>query len=57
MTAFARSVRLRLQLDDRFDLAGPLRGATTGPLYFTYDGHWTAAGHAVVADAIAGCLR
>ncbi len=39
------------------DLTGPLRAATTGPLYFTYDGHWTPAGHAVVAEAIAGCLR
>lgn len=40
------------------DLTPPLRAAAGAgqALYFTYDGHWTAAGHAVVAEAIAACL-
>ncbi len=29
--------------------------ATGQELHFTYDGHWTPAGHAVVARTIAGC--
>lgn len=41
------------------DLVGPLQAARDrgeGPLYFTYDGHWTAEGHRVVAEALDACL-
>lgn len=39
------------------DLSGPLRAAPDpGSLYFTYDGHWTRRGHAVVGTALASCL-
>ena len=38
------------------DLTGPLRASKERP-YFTYDGHWTAAGHAVAARALLGTLR
>jgi lysophospholipase L1-like esterase len=33
--------------------AAEARGERT---YLTYDGHWSAAGHRVVADTLAGCL-
>jgi len=40
------------------DLTPALRDAAAygQALYFTYDGHWTAAGHAVAAEAITGCM-
>jgi len=40
------------------DLTPPLRQAAASgeSLYFTYDGHWTPAGHRVVAKALADCL-
>ena len=40
------------------DLTPALRAAAAGDdaLYFTYDGHWTAAGHRVVAEALALCV-
>jgi hypothetical protein len=38
------------------DLTGPLR-ASRQPAYFTYDGHWTAQGHAVAARALLDTLR
>lgn len=40
------------------DLVGPLRAvdAPTERVYLAYDGHWSPAGHRVVADAIQGCL-
>ena len=52
------------QITDRvgvplLDLVPPLREAdATGgaPLYYASDQHWTAAGHAVAARAIAGFL-
>ena len=41
------------------DLTPALRQAAGSgeALYFTYDGHWTAAGHRVVADALVDCLK
>ena len=33
------------------DLAAPLRAAVGQPLYYSYDVHWTTAGHEVVAAA------
>ena len=40
------------------DLTPPLQAAAAEgeSLYFVYDGHWTAAGHAVVAETLRGCL-
>ncbi|HET8645349.1 MAG TPA: SGNH/GDSL hydrolase family protein, partial [Vicinamibacteria bacterium] len=38
------------------DLTAPLRAAEA-PAYFTYDGHWTAAGHATAARALRDTLR
>ncbi len=39
------------------DLSPALRAAgDPASLYFTWDGHWTPRGHAVVADALAACL-
>jgi len=39
------------------DLVAPLEAARGDePLYFTYDGHWTARGHEVVASALDACL-
>jgi hypothetical protein len=38
------------------DLTEPLRRADGEP-YFTYDGHWTAAGHATAARAVLGTMR
>ena len=40
------------------DLVEPLRRAAEAgrTVYYTYDGHWTADGHAVVAEAIQACL-
>ncbi len=41
----------------RCDLVAPLRAAADRGLYFTYDGHWTPEGHAVVAEALAACME
>jgi len=38
------------------DLSGPLRTSKERP-YFTYDGHWTAAGHAIAARALLDAMR
>jgi lysophospholipase L1-like esterase len=40
------------------DLVGPLRAAHSAGerLYLAYDGHWSPAGHRVVARALAGCI-
>lgn len=39
------------------DLTQALRlGQETTDMYFTYDGHWTKAGHQVVAERISSCL-
>ena len=39
------------------DLTQALRlGQETEDMYFTYDGHWTKAGHRVVAQRISSCL-
>lgn len=42
------------------DLVEPLQAAQAAggpPLYFTYDGHWTPAGHRVVGEALAACMK
>jgi len=39
------------------DLLPALRGSQEFPLYFPYDGHFTAAGHRATAAAIEGFLR
>ena len=41
------------------DLAPALQQAQAAgeTVYLTYDGHWTAAGHRVVAETVAACLR
>lgn len=41
------------------DLEPELRSAPLPPeeLYLPYDGHWSAAGHAVVADALDACME
>ena len=41
------------------DLVDPLRGAAAEgkETYFKFDGHWTPAGHRVVAEALEQCLR
>ena len=40
------------------DLLAPLRSAQSAGerVYLAYDGHWSPAGHAVVAQALKGCL-
>jgi hypothetical protein len=41
------------------DLVGPLRAAHEQgeSVYFTYDGHWSPAGHEVVARALTRCMQ
>ncbi len=41
------------------DLVGPLRAAhrTGEQVYLTYDGHWSPAGHQVVARTLSECMR
>ena len=39
------------------DLGPPLLAAADAPLYFTFDGHWTPAGHQVVGQALADFLE
>jgi hypothetical protein len=41
------------------DLTPPLRAAVEQGVkpYFRFDGHWSAAGHEVVAETLAGCLK
>jgi len=40
------------------DLVAPLRAAHTAGerVYLAYDGHWSEAGHRVVAEALEGCI-
>jgi lysophospholipase L1-like esterase len=38
------------------DLREPLRAHAAEPIYFRHDGHWTARGHRVAAEAIAAAL-
>jgi lysophospholipase L1-like esterase len=47
--------KLPVQGLPKLDLAPRLR-ASDEPLYFRFDGHWNAAGHAEVADALAQWL-
>ena len=40
------------------DLTSALRAANQStPVYFTFDGHWTIAGHQAVAQQINTCLK
>lgn len=52
----ARTLALLAELGiDACDLAAPLSGAGEGQ-YLRYDGHWSKAGHRVVASAISACI-
>ena len=39
------------------DMTGDFRQATTAPLYFRYDMHWTPAGHQVAAASLHAFLE
>ncbi len=51
--ALVEGVREAAQPLPVIDLSTALRSAAThGPLYYTYDAHWNAAGHAAAAEAL-----
>ena len=57
-TTFADRLRALARAEDVpfVDLLPILRARRDDGLYFPKDGHWNPAGHAVVADVVAGAL-